>query len=45
MEKVSEEQKSKLVKICRELDPFAPIPPEDEKVLRELCLCSTSNAK
>lgn len=35
MENVSNEQKSKLVKICRELDPFSPIPPEDEKVLRD----------
>jgi len=30
----SEEQRSELVKICRELDPFSPIPPESEKVLR-----------
>ncbi|TDJ03620.1 MAG: hypothetical protein E2O68_09770 [Deltaproteobacteria bacterium] len=35
MENKNKEQKSKLVKICRELDPFGPIPPEDEKVLRD----------
>ncbi|RLA63020.1 MAG: hypothetical protein DRQ88_11645 [Epsilonproteobacteria bacterium] len=29
-----DKQRSKLVKICRELDPFGPIPPESEKVLR-----------